>query len=77
MKKQIGVIGQGFVGGALTAGMSHVYNVHACDIAGIYSEHAKSGRESLYDLVQHLESLNKYMINLLLPEYILYVYLLR
>jgi UDPglucose 6-dehydrogenase len=56
MKKLIGVIGQGFVGGALTAGMTHAYNVHTCDISSRYSEYAKSGTTQLAELVAYLES---------------------
>lgn len=40
MKKTFAVIGQGFVGGAVTEGMSHSHTVLAFDKAGKYSESA-------------------------------------
>lgn len=61
-KQVIGVIGQGFVGGSLSTGMSHAFDVYTYDKAGICAPGAirgarsKDGRDSLESLVSRLET---------------------
>tara|TARA_Y100000310_G_scaffold344427_1_gene457131 strand:+ start:4966 stop:5889 length:924 start_codon:yes stop_codon:yes gene_type:complete len=56
MKKTIGVIGQGFVGGSVTEGLASTYYVYACDISGKFSQSATSTTQDLATLVQVAEN---------------------
>lgn len=62
MKKVIAVVGQGFVGGSLSTGMSHAFDVYAFDKAGKVAPKAqngardKDGRDNLETLVQRMET---------------------
>ena len=60
MKKIIGVIGQGFVGGSLTAGFSKTYDVNACDISNKFSDHATGKFTDLTEMVTVSESSNNF-----------------
>ena len=64
MKKIIGVIGQGFVGGSLSQGMLHAFDVYAYDKGGVLSPGVTNGAhnplvggsgDSLSMLVERLE----------------------
>lgn len=61
MRKAIAVIGQGFVGNALSRGMQHAFDVYAYDKAGCLSKGAfngargKDGRDNLQNLIQKME----------------------
>ena len=60
MKKSIAVIGQGFVGGSLTAGFSKTYDINACDISGNFSEHATRKFVDLEEMVSVSESIGNF-----------------
>ena len=48
MKSSISVVGQGFVGGSVTAGFSKTYDINACDISGKFSD---SATNCLYNFI--------------------------
>lgn len=60
-KRVIAVIGQGFVGGSLSRGMQHTFDVYAYDKVGIMAQGVvngardKDGRDSLQTLVSRVE----------------------
>ena len=61
-KRAIAVIGQGFVGGSLSTGMSHAFDVYAFDKAGKIAKGAlngardKNGRDNIEALVERMET---------------------
>lgn len=63
-RKIIGVIGQGFVGGSLSTGMSHAFDVYTFDKKGVVAAGAlrgardEAGRDSLQTLISNLETKN-------------------
>lgn len=65
-KKAIAVIGQGFVGGSLSLGMQHVFDVFAYDKAKVYKQNVKNGaynrvgKDSLESLIANMENMNEY-----------------
>lgn len=56
MKSSISVVGQGFVGGSVTAGFSKTYDINACDISGKFSDSATNCFVDLHELVSNSES---------------------
>lgn len=60
-KRVIAVVGQGFVGGSLSRGMQHAFDVYAFDKAGIMAQGVhngardQDGRDSLQTLVTRME----------------------
>jgi UDPglucose 6-dehydrogenase len=61
-KRVIAVVGQGFVGGSLSRGMQHTFDVYAYDKAGIMAQGVfngardQDGRDSLQTLVDRMEN---------------------
>jgi UDPglucose 6-dehydrogenase len=71
--KSIAVIGQGFVGGSLTTGMSHAFAIHACDIGGVFKPGATTKSQNTKFLVKQTEEdsefTNVYFVCLPTPMY--------
>ena len=58
--KKIGVVGQGFVGGALTRGMMHAFDVHTYDKSGKYPIPGATGYMSLSHLMEKMNGSSEF-----------------